>query len=1016
MIKLPVGLVCIFLYCSSASESVAGPLVRVAAQSLKLPSSSPAYEYRAESALGGITFLEPTQVVFAPGETGRVFVVEREGRVAVVPDKSKPVRQIFLDLSARVGAGGPDRGLLSLAFHPRFATNGFFYLWYSMTEGTSRYIRLARFRISSSDSSRADPTSETPLITQRSGPGGHDGGAIAFGPDGYLYLSIGDGDSGYAPAVESHQRIDRDFFGGIIRIDVDQRPENLAPNLHPSVHPGTYRVPADNPFVGASKYNGTPVASNQIRTEFWATGLRNPFRLAFDEATGALWCADVGLDLREEINLITRGGNYGWDFREGSVKGPSGALLPQDVTFAEPVFEYDHSLGLSITGGMVYRGARFEELQGRYIYGDFVSGRIWALANNDARPLSAARTKQIAVETGIVGFTTDPENGDVLMADLDSNMVKRLVSVPAGPSLPATLSLTGVFSNVAALTPAPGMVGYAPNVSFWSDHAVKSRWFGLPDLTTKVGFRPEANWLLPAGAVWVKHFDLEKTRGDAGSAVRVETRILVKTDEGVYGLSYRWNDSQTEAHLVSEEGADQTFVIRENGVLRNQSWRFPGRAQCLQCHTAVGGYALSFNTRQLNRVPEAGMINQITSLANAGYFDVAKVDVAGLPALAAAENIFASIETRARSYLDANCSQCHQPGGLGRGKWDARFSTPTVDAAIVGGALVDNRDVPARRVLVPGDESHSMLVTRLRDRGALRMPPIASSELDVSATALLSAWISQLAQRPNDRLINLAARALAGVDSETLTSGIVVSGGSKKVLIRAIGPSLAQFGVPNPLSEPTLTLRGLGSEAVIGNNVRWGGTPSMRAAFASTGAFPLADDSRDAALLVTLSPGAYTVQATSSDRTTGVALIETYDADTGSSESRLANSSIRARVGANDEILIPGLTIGGHSPRTILIRAAGPALSRFGVRGELTHPILKLFDGAVELASNRAWQAAPNLPELRSATIKAGAFEFEEGSKDCALLVTLPPGGYTIQVAGADSRSGVVLVEVYEVR
>ena len=1021
---------------SAVSALHAAPLTRVAATSLTLPPIAPSYSYATEPAFGGVKFFEPTQVVFAPGETTRAFVLERTGRVAVVRDTTAPTREIFLDLTARVGNGGPDNGLLSLAFHPQFATNGYFYVWHSLLISGVRFNRLARYQVSATNPAIADPASETPLITQQTGPGGHDGGTLLFGPDGYLYLSLGDGDSGYTPAVNSHQRIDRDFFGCIIRLDVDQRPGNLLPNPHPSVHAGTYRVPADNPFVGATSFNGSAVTPSAVRTEFWALGLRNPFRLTFDEPTGALWCADVGLDLREEINLITRGANYGWDFREGTVAGPRSAAAPAGFTSTAPIYEYDHSLGFSITGGVLYRGAKFAELQGRYLFSDYVTGRIWSLADNGTRPLPATQVKQLATEIGLVGFTTDPRTGDILLADLDSNLVRRLVAVTAtGPAIPATLSATGAFTNLANLTPAPGVVPYAPNVSFWSDFAKKSRWFALPDLASRYGFNATANWSFPTGAVWVKHFDLELTRGDPTTSRRIETRFLVKTADGVYGLSYRWNDAQTDATLVAEDGTDQIFQIREGTITRPQLWHFPGRGECLQCHTPAGGYALSFNSRQLNRAFPNDASHQLTSLAAAGYLDTGTVTPAALPALAPADDIFSSTEKRARSYLDANCAQCHQPGGLGRGNWDARFSTATSAANIVNGLLIETRGDSANRVIAPGDIGHSQLILRLSSNGLVRlqsnpppMPPLATSEIDVTDYNLISQWIASLAPTPNDRLVNLAARAAAGLDSDTLTTGLVVSGAAKNILVRAIGPSLAQFGVTGFLAQPTLTLRPLGSETILATNTRWGGTAALRAAFTATGAFPLADNSADSAVLTTLAPGAYTAQATGVGRTTGVALIEIYDADptpggTGvppvgsetSASSRLANTSVRARVGVDAEILIPGLSIGGAAPRTVLIRAAGPALAGFGVAGALTAPVLKIFSGSQELAANTAWGTAPNLTDLRAATTSTGAFAFAEGSPDSALLVTLAPGGYTIQVSGANRTSGVALVEVYEV-
>ena len=386
------------------------------------------YAYVTEPAWGGVTFNEPVQIVFAPTETTRAFVVERAGRVAVVANTSVPSRAIFLDLSDRVGNSGLDHGLLSLAFHPQYAENGYFYLWYSTFVEGVRANRLARFQVSATNPNRADPASETPLITQIVGAGGHDGGTLLFGSDGYLYLSLGDG-SATPEAIESHQRIDRGLFGGVIRIDVDRRAGNLVPNPHPSVHPGTYSVPVDNPFVGATEFNGAPVTPAKVRTEFWAVGLRNPFRMAFDDSTGRLWCGDVGLDLTEEIELVVRGGNYGWDFEEGTEPGPRGGV-PAVFSSIAPLWSYDHSHGASVIGGVVYRGSRYAALRGCYLFGDFVSGRIWALHDDGGPPPSGTNVELLSRETGVVGFAVDPGSGDILLADLDSNQIKRLGAAP----------------------------------------------------------------------------------------------------------------------------------------------------------------------------------------------------------------------------------------------------------------------------------------------------------------------------------------------------------------------------------------------------------------------------------------------------------------------------------------------------------------------------------------------------------------------------------------------------------
>jgi glucose/arabinose dehydrogenase len=382
-------------------------------------------------AFGNVAFQQPVQAVFAPGEKERAFVVELDGCLAVVRDPAHPKREVFLDLTNRVGPQRNGHGPLSVAFHPKFAENGIFYVWYSISTGRQRSNRLSRFKVAAVNPTVADPASETPLLTQPTGPGGHDGCTLLFGDDGYLYVSIGDGDEHLSECALSHQRIDRGFFGTILRLDVDQKPGSLAPNPHPSVHPGTYSVPPDNPFVGATSFNGVAVDPAHVHTEFWAVGLRNPWRMAFDPATARLWCGDVGLHRHEEVDLIERGGNYGWDYREGVIAGPH-SRPPATVRFIEPIWDYAHPEGLSITGGFVYHGKACPDLEGKYLFADFVMGQIWALDPDGDKTVDRNRVHQIARGSGgIVALTSDPRTDDVLITNFSSGRITRLVRNPA---------------------------------------------------------------------------------------------------------------------------------------------------------------------------------------------------------------------------------------------------------------------------------------------------------------------------------------------------------------------------------------------------------------------------------------------------------------------------------------------------------------------------------------------------------------------------------------------------------
>ena len=1018
--------------------AMAQPFSRTAATSLRLGATAPAATYTTPRVFPTLSFTQPVAIVTPPGETRRIFVVEKPGRIWVIPDitASAPTRTLFLDLTSRVTVStdnNDERGLLALAFHPNYASNGQFYVWYTLSTTTAAggglHDRLARFRVSASDPNVADAGSEQPLITQRDEASNHNGGQLLFGPDGYLYVSIGD-EGGGNDQFENSQRIDRDFFSGVLRLDVDRRPGSLPPNPHASVHGDTYAVPPDNPFVGAASFNGAPVDPAGVRTEFWATGLRNPWRMSFDPATGRLWCGDVGQGAREEIDLIVRGGNYGWNYREGTIAGPRGNPAA-GTSFVAPVWDYPNpAQGSSVTGGLVYRGARLPALVGHYVFADFVSGRIWALRPDGENSVPAGNVQLLATDGGISSFGIDPQTGDLLLCDLIEGAIKRLAATdsPGATPFPPTLSATGAFADVVSLSPAPGVVPYEPVVSFWSDHAKKRRWFALPDATSIFGFAADGAWSLPTGAVWVKHFDLELIRGDPASARRVETRIIVKTATGAYGLTYRWNDAQTDASLVPEEGADQDFTVVENGVARTQTWRFPSRTECLTCHTPAGGHALSFNTRQLNRdhAFPGGTANIITALTQAGYLNSAGMPAsAALASLAAADDVTATLERRARSYLDVNCSQCHQPGGTALGTWDARATIPLSLANIVNGRLIDNAGDPLNRVVVPGDPSHSRLLQRIATRGPGQMPPIATNERDRAGESLVAQWIAALAEtgppQPASRLVNLAARALVSPGNGALIAGFVIGPGTgKKVLVRGIGPGLAAapFALSGTIADPVLNIFGPDSTArLAATNDDWSANDAVT--IAAAGAFSLPDGSRDAAVVAQLAPGSYTAQLTEANGGSGIGLVEIYDADNAAAAagSRLVNTAVRAHVGAGENVLIPGLVISAGAQKTVLIRAVGPGIAAapFGVAGTLAEPVLTLFLGAQRLATNVAWSSAANAGAIREAARAVGAFPLGEGSRDSALLVTLPPGPYTVQVSGANGSTGVALVEVYDV-
>ena len=314
----------------------------------------PTISVEVERVFSNLSFEEMTNLV-QPDDTGDlIFITEQGGVIYSFSSNNPQQANVFLDITDRVSRGGNEEGLLGLAFDPDYRENGYLYVYYSVAD-PSRSV-LARFSIDEEDTDVADPESEVIIMEVDQPFANHNAGQLAFGPDGYFYIGLGDG-GGSGDPLGNAQNLST-VLGSILRIDVN----GLSA-------PGDYAIPADNPFMG----------TEDAREEIWAFGLRNPWRFSFDLETGLLWAADVGQNLWEEIDIITKGANYGWNIMEDShCYSPSTGCNQSGLTL--PIFEYDHSQGCSVTGGYVYRGDQIPALQGYYIYGDYCSGNIWALA------------------------------------------------------------------------------------------------------------------------------------------------------------------------------------------------------------------------------------------------------------------------------------------------------------------------------------------------------------------------------------------------------------------------------------------------------------------------------------------------------------------------------------------------------------------------------------------------------------------------------------------------------------
>ncbi len=645
----------------------------------------------------------------APHDTTRQFAATRLG-LLISFQNTPDVRdwRLFLDIQSRV-TGIADGAFLNFAFHPNFpADNRVFVLYTATVPGLLPYVARVSSFLSRDSGQTLDSASERVILEIRKPLHQcHNGGMLAFGHDGYLYISTGDGDN-------CQPRYAQDLFslqGKVLRLDVD----GATP----------YATPPDNPFAQGG---GLP--------EIYAWGLRNPFRGNFDPTTGQLWLGDVGEGGFEEINLIRNGKNYVWPIMEGKSCWPLGTTCTMEG-LELPVVELDRR-GLSpfwVVGGYVYRGTAVPALVGTYIFAEGWSGTLYALVyDQQGHPLP-----KVLLETGRVIYSLAQDAaGEIYVVNLRT--IDQIT--PAGPGTPSTfptvLSQTGCVDPADTSEPASGLIPYDVNTPLWSDGAAKQRWMALPE-GGQVHINPDGDWDYPLGTVLVKSFHLGEQL--------VETRLFMRHSDGEWaGYSYEWNAQQTDATLVPSGGKVQEV----NG----QTWTYPSRAACLLCHTTAAGRTLGLETAQMNRAmvyPTTGRTaNQMTTLAHIGVFDPASTagvpaDPRRLPALAALHDASKSVDQRARSYLHANCAFCHRPDGDGRGPEDFRFHLPgpQIHALDVIPTL-GNLGVPEARLIAPGAPEKSIISLRMHAVSDVRMPPVASRLVDPEGTAMVDRWIRSL--------------------------------------------------------------------------------------------------------------------------------------------------------------------------------------------------------------------------------------------------------------------------------
>jgi uncharacterized repeat protein (TIGR03806 family) len=740
-------------------EKNAGPGLR---QRLPLTTSrvvgspEPPPLYRAKKVYPGLTIDFPVHVVAQPGSDQLLVIALNSpwGKSRLFRMKDEPAVSSWEEIWTSTDTA------VDLIFHPRFADNGYFYIGSNgaAKPGDKKKSRVTRFTMERQAPYKVDPKSQTVIIEWESD--GHNGDAIAFGNDGMLYVTSGDGTSDSDTNVVGQDMTT--LLAKVLRLDVD----------HPE--PGKqYSVPKDNPFVSL------PGA----RPEIWALGLRNPWRITADKKMGHIWVGNNGQDLWEQAYLIKKGENYGWSVMEGGhpfyTKRQVGPTPP-----VKPTVEHHHSEARSLTGGIVYYGTRYPELQGAYLYGDYSTGKVWGVRHDGAK---IVWHKEIAdTRLAIAGFGAD-QQGEILVADFRGAGKGGLYTLEPTPPqaqaapFPRTLSASGLFRSVKGHVMEPALIPYSVNAVLWSDGAAKERWLGLPD-GGKIEYTTAKSWTFPEQTVIVKSFFLEAEQGNPASRRWIETRFLTKQESEWHGYSYAWNDEQTEGHLVEGKGSDREFTLRvpkspeyPEGV-KKQLWHYPSRTECMVCHSRAANWVLGLSELQMNKVHDYGGVkeNQLVVFERLGLFkginwaaaargpakdkDIAprgqREPVSSSLLAAAPEKLkklvdpydkTADLSLRARSYLHSNCAQCHVQAGGGNAQMELEFTQPLEKMRLIDAKPQhDTYGIAGAALVVPGHPEQSMLLHRLSHRGPGHMPPLATRHVDRAAVEMMRQWIREM--------------------------------------------------------------------------------------------------------------------------------------------------------------------------------------------------------------------------------------------------------------------------------
>lgn len=724
-------------------------------------SPEPPPPYAAKHVFTAAKFHHPLLISPMPG-SDLLFVGEQDGKIFTLNPKQPDAKpELFVDLKANWQKLAPHPNarefefVYGLVFHTEYEKNRTCFVCYTLKGRKGAKIgqfdpeknlpdgtRVSRFKVNAEEGKppTLDLGSEEVVLTFLQG--GHNGGDLHFGHDGMLYISTGDSADPNPPDPWKTGTDCSDLLGSVLRIDINSKDDGKQ-----------YAIPKDNPFVGV-KHQG-----KEVRPEIWSYGFRNPWRMSFDRKTGDLWLGDVGWEQWEMVHKLSKGSNHGWSVNEG--RQPINAQLDPGPTptITPPVVELDHSQAASVNGGYVYRGKKFPELEGKYVFSDYMTKRFWAATIKGDRCVELVDLVDPTVRSACFG---QDNTGELYFADYDTGLMytfeKNTKPAYDPKAFPTKLSATGLFGNVKEHRLADGVYPFSVNVQAWADGATSERFVALPnksavqwhDERQKIGY---VEWL-PFSLVFPKDAVLGRTLTlelEPGKTKRIETQLLHYDGAFWQAYTFAWNDDQTDAELVPADGTEKYFTVADKrvpGGKREQMWSFASRTQCLTCHTPWAEVTLAFNQEQLNK-PVNGK-NQLATMCDLGMierFDKAKkpkepfteANTAKLAKHTDPHDEKANLNDRARSYLHVNCSHCHRNGGGGSVTFELTNKSDLKQVLDVKPTRGDF-GIKDARIVSKQHPYKSTLLFRMMKFGKDRMPHIGSELPDIQGVQLIGRW------------------------------------------------------------------------------------------------------------------------------------------------------------------------------------------------------------------------------------------------------------------------------------